>query len=117
MTIVPDVLDELGLVPKDPSKRSSFHMGEDDEALRDLFLRFGFSKCTIMHYPGVTECFDPASYVECIIDGAASTKKQVESFSKENQQQVRSEVFQRAKAILDQGRPIMLDVVVVVAQK
>lgn len=117
MTIVPDVLDEFGLDPKDPDQRTSFHLGEDDDSLRKKFLDLGFEKCTIMHYPGVIECFDPASYVECIIDGAASTKKQIESFSREDQKTVREEVFQRAKKILDHGKPIKLDMVIVVAQK
>lgn len=117
MTIVPDVLDELHLDPKDPNKRTSFHLGEDDEALRKKFLDRGFSRCTVIHYPGVIECFDPALYVECIIDGAASTKQQVESFSEEDQKRVRDEVFQRAKKILDQGKPMMLDMGIVVAQK
>jgi len=86
MTIVPDVLDDLGLDPKDPNKRTSFHLGEDDGALRKKFLDLGFRRCCVIHYPGVIECFDPALYVECIIDGAASTKKQIESFSVEDQE-------------------------------
>lgn len=117
MTIVPDVLDDFGLDKKDPNKRTSFHLGEDDENLRQKFFQQGFSKCTLIHFPAAMECFDPESYVELIIDGAASTKKQVESFSKEDQHRVREEVASRAKEYLDKGKPMALDTVVVVAQK
>ncbi|KAA8493377.1 Malonyl-acyl-carrier protein O-methyltransferase [Porphyridium purpureum] len=118
MTIVPDVLHEFGLDKKDPSKRSNFHLGEDDDALRRRFMnQHGFRKCVVMHYPGVIECFDPDAYVELIIDGAASTKEQIESFSKEDQKRVRQEVRDRAGKLLDAGKPLMLDMVVVVAQK
>ena len=117
MTIVPDVLHDFGLDPKDPSKRSSFHLGNDDTALRQKVLDLGFSKCTLIHYPGAMECFEPASYVELIIDGAASTKKQIESFSEEDQKRVRQEVHDRSKAILDQGLPMQLDILILIAQK
>jgi predicted kinase len=63
------------------------------------------------------ECFSEAGYEELIIDGAASTKKQVEEFSETDQKQVRSEVRARAKKILDAGQPVVMDIAIVVAQK
>lgn len=116
-TIVPDTLNDLGLVMKDPNKRSSFHLGEDDLVLRQKLLDHGFKKCTLMHYPGVIECFDPSYFVEIIIDGAASTKEQIESFSQEEQVRVREAVLKRGKEILDKGKPLMLDMTIVVAMK
>jgi len=116
-TIVPDVLDDFGLVKKDPSKRSSFHLGEDDNGLRQRFFEHRFSQVAVIHFPTALECFDPESYVELIIDGSASTKQQVESFSEEDQKRVREEVAKRSKTFLDRGVPMALDTVVVVARK
>ena len=60
-------------------KRSPFHLGENDEELRQRFLQDGlFSKCTVMHYPAVLESLDAKDYVETILDGAPSTKKELE---------------------------------------
>lgn len=117
MTIVPNILDELKLDPKDPNKRSNFHLGEDDSALRQKFLSQGYKKCTIIHYPAAMEAFDPSAYVELIIDGAASTKAQIEEFTKEDQKKIRQEVHDRAKAILDAGHPMALDLAIILAQK
>ena len=117
MTIVPDVLHDMNLVLKDPNKRSSFHLGEDDDALRKRFLQSGFTSCTVFHIPAAMECLDASNYVELIIDGAASTKEQIESFSEEDQKKVRQEVYNRAKAFLDQGKPMSLDILIAVAQK
>jgi ubiquinone/menaquinone biosynthesis C-methylase UbiE len=117
MTIVPDVLHDFGLRKEDPTKRSSFHMGENDEALRQRFLSRGFVKCNVVHFPAVIESMDPALFVEAIIDGAASTKKEVESFSKDYQKRVREEVFKRGAKILSEGRTLALDIAVVVCQK
>jgi ubiquinone/menaquinone biosynthesis C-methylase UbiE len=117
MTIVPDVLDDFGLAKKDLSKRSSFHLGEDDEALRQKFLTQGFNKACVVHIPAAMEWFSEAGYEELIIDGAASTKKQVEEFSETDQKRVRSEVRARAKKILDAGQPMVMDIAIVVAQK
>jgi hypothetical protein len=88
MTIVPDVLHDFGLTYEDPTRRSSFHMGENDEALRQRFLSRGFVKCNVVHFPAVIESMDPALFIEAVIDGAASTKKEVKSFSKDDQKRV-----------------------------
>jgi SAM-dependent methyltransferase len=117
MTIVPNVLHDMNLVLKDPNKRSSFHLGEDDDALRRRFLQSGFTTCTVFHIPAAMECLDACNYAELIIDGAASTKEQIDSFSEEDQKKVRREVYNRAKAILDEGKPMSLDILIVVAQK
>jgi predicted kinase len=60
---------------------------------------------------------DPALFVEAIMDGAVSTKKEVESLSKDNQKRVREEVFKRGAKILSEGRTLALDIAVVVCQK
>lgn len=117
MTIVPDVLEEFGLRKKDPILRSSFHLGQDDTALRNKFFDCGFEKCTVMHYPCAMECLDATSFVEMIIEGAASTKAEIESFSQEDQKRVREEVFRRGKNVLDNGLPIALDCAVIIARK
>ena len=108
----------LGLVQeKDPNERTGFWLGQDDASLRQKFVANGFTKVLIMHVPVALECLDPNYFVQVIIDGAASTKKQIEGFSPANQELVRREVAERAKALLDQGIPIAIDTIVIVAQK
>lgn len=121
MTIVPDILEgftKLQPKPKE-TKRSSFHMGEDDEALRQRFLRDGlFSRCTVLHYPAVLESLSAKDYVEAILEGAPSTKKELEEdYSVEDQQRIREMVHEKALEILNRGEPLVLDMAMVVAQK
>jgi hypothetical protein len=75
MTIVPDVLHDFGLRKEDPIRRSSFHMGENDEALCQRFLSRGFVKCNVVHFPAVIESMDSALFIEAVLDGAVSTKR------------------------------------------
>jgi SAM-dependent methyltransferase len=122
MTIVPDILKgftKTKAADQPLKKRSPFHMGEDDEALRQRFLRDGrFSKCTVLHYPAVLESLDARDYVEAILDGAPSTKKELEEdYSKEDQQTIRRLVHEKALEILNTGDPLVLDMAMVVAQK
>ena len=136
MTIVPNVLDELNLVKKKQKKKKgdnnddddgdssnieqhdNFHLGYNDNELRKRFLNVGFTNVTLIHYPGVIETLDANSFVECIIDGATSTKKQIESYPTEIQKQIRDKVYEKAKHILeDQGIPIILDIIVIWAKK
>ena len=104
---------------KQEKKRSSFHMGEDDEALRQRFLRDGlFSKCSVIHYPAVLESLDANDYVEAILDGAPSTMKELEEdYSEEDQQKIRLMVYEKALEILRKGEPLVLDMAMIVAQK
>ena len=94
-------------------------MGEDDDALRQRFLRDGlFSKCTVLHYPAVLESLDANDYVEAILDGAPSTKKELEEdYSEEDQVTIRRMVHEKAVEILTKGEPLILDMTMVVAQK
>jgi SAM-dependent methyltransferase len=124
MTIVPDILE--GFCKKgepddkqQQQKRSPFHLGEDDEGLRQRFLRDGiFSKCTVLHYPAVLESLDVKDYVEAILDGAPSTKKELEEeYSEEDQETIRRMVHEKAMEILSKGEPLVLDMAMVVAQK
>ena len=123
MTIVPNILKDFRKKEepnqKQEVKRSSFHMGEDDEALRQRFLRDGlFSKCTIVHYPAVLESLDANDYVEAILDGAPSTKKELEEdYSEEDQVKIRRIVQEKALEILNKGEPLILDMAMIVAQK
>eukprot|EP00531_Pseudo-nitzschia_arenysensis_P019194 CAMPEP_0116157272 /NCGR_PEP_ID=MMETSP0329-20121206/23257_1 /TAXON_ID=697910 /ORGANISM="Pseudo-nitzschia arenysensis, Strain B593" /LENGTH=326 /DNA_ID=CAMNT_0003654371 /DNA_START=145 /DNA_END=1125 /DNA_ORIENTATION=+ len=123
MTIVPDILkgfSKLETAEKQPKKkRSSFHMGEDDQALRQRFLHNGlFSRCTVLHYPAVLESLSAKDYVEAILDGAPSTKKELEEdYSVEDQQTIRKMVYEKALEILNKGEPLVLDMAMVVAQK
>mmetsp|Transcript_69144 Transcript_69144/g.140590 ORF Transcript_69144/g.140590 Transcript_69144/m.140590 type:complete len:363 (-) Transcript_69144:1524-2612(-) len=122
MTIVPDILEgfEKTKNQKPPEKkRSSFHLGEDDEGLRQRFLRDGlFSRCTVLHYPAVLESLDAKDYAEAILDGAPSTKKELEEdYSEEDQQTIRKMVHDKALEILNKGEPLVLDMAMVVAQK
>ena len=128
MTIVPDILegfrksngnDDSSEQQKQKQKRSSFHLGENNEELRQRFLKDGlFSKCTVMHYPAVLESLDANDYVEAILDCAPSTKKELEEeYSKEDQMRIRRMVHDEALEILNRGEPLILDLVMVVAQK
>ena len=94
-------------------------MGEDDEGLRQRFLRDGlFSKCTVLHYPAVLESLNANDYVEAILDGAPSTKKELEEdYSEEDQKKIRQLVYEKALEILSRGEPLVLDMAMVVAQK
>ncbi len=122
MTIVPDILEgfsKLETANKPKKKRSSFHMGEDDDALRQRFLRDGlFARCTVLHYPAVLESLSAKDYVEAILDGAPSTKKELqEDYSVEDQQTIRKMVYEKALEILNKGEPLVLDMAMVVVQK
>lgn len=55
--------------------------------------------------------------MELIIDGAASTKRQIETYPEPDQVRVRTEVAKRAKTLMEQGTPIAIDTIVIVAQK
>jgi SAM-dependent methyltransferase len=120
-TIVPDVLQELELSPmtgstaSPSSQRTGFWLGQDDVALRQRFQ--AFAKCLIHHVPIVIECLDANNFVEIVLDGAASTKKHLESLKLEDQVRVRNEVRKRAQSLLDQGIPIAIDTIVIIAQK
>lgn len=100
-------------------KRCPFHLGEDDASLRRCFLENGlFSKCTVVHYPAVLESLDPDDYVETILDGAPSTKKELEEdYTLEQQQAIRRAVREAAAALLANGEPLILDLAMVVAEK
>ena len=118
MTIVPDILHEMNLVEKKPYEDGSFHLGLDDEALKQRFLKVGFTNVTLVHYPGVIESLTPESFVECIIDGSNSTKQQIETYSVERQVEIRKRVYEKAKSILvEKQQPIMLDLIILWAQK
>ena len=122
MTIVPKILEGFNktkTVDQPTKKRSSFHMGEDDEGLRQRFLRDGlFSKCTVLHYPAVLESLNANDYVEAILDGAPSTKKELEEdYSEEDQKKIRQLVYEEALETLSRGEPLVLDMAMVVAQK
>lgn len=122
MTIVPEILEGFTKTTgpdQSTKKRSSFHMGEDDEGLRQRFLRHGlFSKCTVLHYPAVLESLNAKDYVEAILDGAPSTKKELEEdYSEEDQKKIRQMVYEKALEILSKGEPLVLDMAMVVAQK
>eukprot|EP00535_Pseudo-nitzschia_heimii_P010592 CAMPEP_0197176082 /NCGR_PEP_ID=MMETSP1423-20130617/2122_1 /TAXON_ID=476441 /ORGANISM="Pseudo-nitzschia heimii, Strain UNC1101" /LENGTH=292 /DNA_ID=CAMNT_0042625385 /DNA_START=53 /DNA_END=931 /DNA_ORIENTATION=+ len=122
MTIVPDILKNFRKKQESnqkQGKRSSFHMGEDDEELRQRFLCDGlFSKCTVVHYPAVLESLDADDYVEAILDGAPSTKKELEEdYSEEDQVKIRRLVKEKAIEILNKGEPLILDMAMIVAQK
>ena len=122
MTIVPDILKGFSKIRNQgppPKKRSSFHLGEDDEGLRKRFLRDGlFSRCTVLHYPAVLESLNAKDYVETILDGSPSTKKELEEdYSEEDQQTIRKMVHEKALEILNKGEPLILDMAMVVAQK
>lgn len=122
MTIVPDILKGFCKTrepDQEQQKRSSFHMGENDEALRQRFLCDGlFSKCTVVHYPAVLEPLNAKDYVAAILDGAPSTKKDLEeNYSEEDQQTIHRMVHEKALEILNKGEPLILDMAMIVAQK
>lgn len=125
MTIVPTILEGFPKIHQaddnnsNNKKRSPFHLGEDDAALRRRFLENGlFSQCTVVHYPAVLESIDPDDYVETILDGAASTKKELEEdYTPQQQQAIRRAVRETAAALLANGEPLILDMAMVVAKK
>eukprot|EP00536_Pseudo-nitzschia_multiseries_P001429 jgi/Psemu1/283006/fgenesh1_pg.18_\ len=133
MTIVPDILERFAAKRLDNdnnnnnnnNKRSSFHMGEDDDALRRRFVgddadddHRHFARCTVVHYPAVLESLDADDYVRAILDGAPSTKKELEEcYNPADQRRIREMVRDRAEELLAGGEPLVLDLAVVVAQK
>ena len=64
------------------------------------------------------ESLTPESFVECIIDGSNSTKQQIETYTQEQQVEIRKRVYEKAKSILvEKQQPIMLDLIILWAQK
>mmetsp|Transcript_17058 Transcript_17058/g.28484 ORF Transcript_17058/g.28484 Transcript_17058/m.28484 type:complete len:289 (+) Transcript_17058:29-895(+) len=120
-TTLPSVKKKLGLV-KEPApdaapSRSNFHMGEDDDALRQRVLAAGFSSCVIWHSPSVLEATSAEGYADTMIEGANSTKQEVLGWSEDMQATFRAEVVDAAAARLERGEPMALDVCYCVAQK
>lgn len=108
MTIVPDILKGFTKTKNQgppPKKRSSFHLGEDDEGLRQRFLRDGlFSRCTVLHYPAVLESLNAKDYVEAILDGAPSTKKELEEEFEGRPKTDTKDGLRKGPGNLEQGR-------------
>jgi ubiquinone/menaquinone biosynthesis C-methylase UbiE len=120
-TLLPSIKKKLGLVKDSaagtPPSRSSYHMGEDDEALRQRVLAAGFSSCVVWHASSVIEATSAELFVETMIEGSNSTKQEYMGWSEEVRTQFRSEVLNAANAILERGEPVALDVCYCIAQK
>lgn len=119
-TTLPSIKKKLGLV-KEPSPdaappRSNFHMGEDDEALRQRVLAAGFSNCVVWHSRSVIEACSAESFAETMIEGANSTKQEVLGWPEDKQVQFREEVVAAANALLRRGEPLTLDVCYCIAE-
>lgn len=115
-TLLPAVKKKMGLEGP-PAARSSFHMGEDDSALKQRVLAAGFSHCVVWHAQQVIEAISPEKFAETMIDGANSTREEVLGWPEDAQQLFRAEVLEVARGVLAEGRPLGLDVCYCVAQK
>ena len=126
-TLLPRIKISLGLTPSStststststpPPPRSSYHMGEDDEALRQQVLLAGFSSCVIWHAVSVVEATTAEQFADTMIEGSNSTKQEYLGWPEETQQRFREEVLRCATDILDRGEPLCLDVCYCIARK
>ena len=117
MTLLPSIKRKLGLVKDSAPSRSSFHMGEDDAALKQRVLAAGFTHCVVWHAQTVVEATSAEKFAETMMDGSNSTKQEVLGWTEEVQTQFRSEVLNTANAMLERGEPLALDVCYCIAQK
>jgi ubiquinone/menaquinone biosynthesis C-methylase UbiE len=122
-TLLPDVKKKLNLMKAvddsdgAPVSRSSYHMGENDEVLRQRVIAAGFRTCVIWHASAVIEALSAENFAQTMIDGANSTKQEYLGWSHETQTLFRSEVVSAASIILERGDPLSLDVCYCVATK
>jgi SAM-dependent methyltransferase len=120
MTILPMVKKEMGLTKdssSSPPSRSTYHMGEDDEALRQRVMDAGFSSCVVWHSLTVIEASSAESFATTLIDGSYSTTQEVLTWTPEVQEQFRREVIRVASDKIARGEPLGLDVCYCVAVK
>jgi SAM-dependent methyltransferase len=117
-TILPSIKKQLGLMdPSTAPARSSFHMGEDDAALRQRVLAAGFGTCVLWHAHAVVEAISAEAYAETMIKGSHSTNQELLTWPEEKQMAFRLEVVNAANDLLQRGEPLCLDVCYCIARK
>ena len=117
MTLLGKVKSKFGLGMSPPA-RSSYHMGEDDSALRGRVLDAGYSSCVVWHAPAVIESISAEDFVETMLEGSYSTKQEVLTWPQETQELVRRELVAAAEGLVEeQGQPLALDVCYIIAKK
>jgi SAM-dependent methyltransferase len=117
-TLLPRLKKQLDLVDDSAAPaRSSYHMGEDDSALRQRVLAAGFRSCVVWHAQTVVEAACAETFAETMIDGSYSTKQEYLGWTKEMQERFRSQVVSTATDILERGDPLTLDVCYCIAQR
>ena len=114
-TTIPKAFAKHG-VPSDTSDRSNFHLGQDDEALRQEFLDAGFSQVTIWHQFAVFEHFDVNRLMDTLYS-VPSMKAMFSSACEKTAMAIREEAIKSFQNDIDQGRPIGFDTILIVARK
>mmetsp|Transcript_139955 Transcript_139955/g.390181 ORF Transcript_139955/g.390181 Transcript_139955/m.390181 type:complete len:272 (+) Transcript_139955:100-915(+) len=116
MTIPPQSLKACGFTP--PAKRSNFHLGDDEAALRALVLEAGFSSMRSWRVhamlPGAT---DPDAYISLMEKGSPSFVGLGAGLSDDERQRWFDEMRRRAQEVLDRGEAIGMDTLMFVATK
>merc|ERR1712070_1147830 len=116
MNIPEDSYKGCGFTP--PSKRSNFHLGDDEAALRKLVLSAGFSSMHAWHtkavLPGV---MDADAYLQVMNVGAPSVKSLGASLEQEDKERWIAEMKRRATEVFDRGEAMGCDILMFTAQK
>lgn len=115
-TLLVDVCNELGFHKMTYS--SLFNLGENEIALRQRVLAAGFSQVIMWHQPMVQNTTDGAVFATRILESeAASTEAWLNELSAEKRSKLHSTLAERAEQLISIGKPICLDMIMIVAVK
>ncbi len=115
-TLFSSVSKELSL-PQPAASRSSFHLGEDDAALRKRVISAGFSNAFVWHQKGVWELMDPTRYwIEYVLP-LPTFKATLSLLTSTQLEDFKSLLTKRAAELLQRGEPLGYDAVLLIALK
>jgi len=106
----------ISLTPPGPPVRTPFHLGQDSEALRTRALNAGFSKCIAFYQSHPTPLLDPSKITTAMLL-PPPTAKAFSLLPMEKQTQLRERLDAYAKNLLDSGKPIPMEALIIVATK
>jgi len=89
----------------------------DKEALKERFLKAGFSKVFAWYSVEPTQIFSPKEYETVFITGTPANRKLFSTLPPETVQKYKEKVAEKVEAVLKSGTPITTEVLFVVAFK
>lgn len=115
-TMLVDVCNELGFHHMTYS--SLFNLGGDENVLRERVLAAGFSKVIMWHQPMVQNTMDGSLFASRILESeAASTETWINELSTNRRAKLLDAVADRADRLIAEGKPICLDMIMVIAER